>query len=111
MDPIGPGVVELPVSVAVHLLKTDVGAHAHVYRDGVALHVWKMIGGAWEVRRFAVGGKSRARNVVAGAHLLQNGRVLRQDCAELGMTILPPLWVHRWYSQIVDHPALVPSAF
>src|SRR5713226_7334097 len=73
--------------MTVALLKTVVGAHAHVNWHRVALHVREMVGCAGEVRRPAVGGEGRAWNVVAGAHFLQHIGVRRQDCAKLGVAV------------------------
>jgi hypothetical protein len=76
--------------LAVGLLQTVIGAHAHLDRNDIGLPVREVVTGAWEAHRLSVAREGAARPVVAAAHGAQQICVGVRDRAELRMTI--SLW-------------------
>ena len=71
MNPVRSEIVELPVSVAIHLLKAVVRSHAHIERHDIGLLIGKVVAGVGLLYRSAIDGEYVSGYVVAASHRFQ----------------------------------------
>src|SRR5215831_11230728 len=93
--------------MAIALLQRVPGSHAQMDWDGVALTVREMVRGDGEAHDFSVDSEDVPGHVVVIPHRGKGGCVGGGDGSEL-WTATGEWGGDRDYSQIVDHPPLVP---
>jgi hypothetical protein len=70
-----------------------------------------MVGRTREVNRISIHRKNVARDIVPLPHRLQYRGIPGQNRSKLRVTIGARHCIHGWYSEVVDHPTLVPATF